>query len=153
MRFPEVGNENCSIARTLAVLGERWTLLVLRQSFLGSKRFDEIQGRLGIARNVLADRLQTLVGEGILERRQYQERPPRFEYKLTKKGRDLYPVLVALMEWGDEYNAPHGAPLELVHNTCGKKTQPRFTCSECGEPIDPREMTPQPGPGALAETA
>jgi len=153
MRFPEIGEENCSIARTLAVLGERWTLLILRQSFLGVKRFDELQRTLGIARNVLADRLQTLVGEGILERRRYQDRPPRYEYKLTPKGLDLYPVLVSLMEWGDRYNAPNGAPVVLVHRTCGKETHPHFVCSECGEPLDPREVTPEPGPGALLETA
>jgi DNA-binding HxlR family transcriptional regulator len=152
MRFPDVTSHRCSIARTLSVLGERWTLLVLRQSFIGIKRFEELQRSLGIARNVLADRLQTLVAEGILERRAYQERPQRFEYKLTQKGLDLYPVLVSLMQWGDRYNAPDGPPMTLVHNTCGQETEPRFVCSECGEPIDPREMTPQPAPGALMAT-
>jgi DNA-binding HxlR family transcriptional regulator len=147
MRFPEVAANPCSIARTLAILGERWTLLVLRQSFAGVRRYDEFQRTLGIARNVLADRLQTLVGEGILERRAYQERPRRFEYRLTQKGRDLYPVIVALMEWGDRYLAPDGPPMLLVHNRCGKETRPHFVCSECGEPIDPREMTPKAGPG------
>jgi DNA-binding HxlR family transcriptional regulator len=153
MRFPEISSNKCSIARTLSVLGERWTLLVLRQSFVGVKRFDEFQRTLGIARNVLADRLQTLVGEGILERRVYQDRPRRLEYKLTAKGRDLYPVLVSLMQWGDAYNAPDGPPLRLVHNTCGHETEPHFVCSECGEAIDPREVTPHPGPGALSISA
>src|SRR3954451_1492298 len=153
MRFPDVSSHKCSIARTLSVLGERWTLLVLHQSFVGVKRFDQFQRTLGIARNVLADRLQTLVGEGILERRVYQERPRRLEYKLTAKGRDLYPVLVSLMQWGDRYNAPDGPPMRLRHNTCGHETEPQFVCSECGEALDPREMTPLPGPGALAVSA
>jgi DNA-binding HxlR family transcriptional regulator len=151
MRFDQIGAENCSIARTLAVLGERWTLLVLRQAFLRVKRFDDLQASLGIARNTLTDRLNTLVDEGILERRLYRERPPRHEYKLTQKGLDLYPVLVTLMEWGDRYNAgPDGAPMVLEHRTCGHVTEPQLVCSHCNEPLDPREMRPLPGPGALA---
>jgi DNA-binding HxlR family transcriptional regulator len=149
VRFDEVAQENCSIARTLAVLGERWTLLVLRESFLGVKRFEDIQADLGIARNTLTNRLNVLVDEGILERRPYHDRPPRHEYKLTQKGRDLYPVLVTLMQWGDRYNAgPDGPPLLLEHRTCGHRTEPRLVCSECGETLDPREMRPVPGPGA-----
>jgi DNA-binding HxlR family transcriptional regulator len=151
MRFQELAGENCSISRTLAVLGERWTLLVLRQSFLGMKRFEDIRAGLGIARNTLADRLNTLVDEGILERRPYQQHPPRHEYKLTQKGRDLYPVLVTLMQWGDRYNAgPEGPPLVLVHKPCGHETEPSLACSHCGGEIDPREMRPLPGPGAQA---
>src|SRR6266498_1598794 len=96
-------NENCSVARTLEIVGERWTLLVLREAFLGVRRFERMQHDLGIARNILADRLQKLVGQGILERRSYTERPPRFEYRLTQKGIDLYPAIIALMEWGDRY--------------------------------------------------
>lgn len=153
MRYGEIAAQNCSIARTLAVLGERWTLLILRQSFLGVKRYEDLQSTLGIARNTLADRLETLVGEGILERRLYQEGPPRHEYKLTQKGRDLYPVLVSLMRWGDLYNAEAGAPVVLVHEGCGHEADPRLTCSHCGEEIDPREMRPEPGPGARSSAA
>src|SRR5207253_8531836 len=94
-------DQNCSIARTLEAVGERWTLLVLREAFLGVRRFDRMQSELSIARNILADRLQTLVETGILERRPYQDHPPRFEYRLTQKGLDLYPILVSLMRWGD----------------------------------------------------
>ena len=144
---------NCSIARPLSVLGERWTLMVLRQSFLGRKRFEDIQRDIGIARNTLADRLQTLVGEGILERRRYQDRPPRYEYRLTEKGLALYPVLVALMQWGDEYMADHGAHVVLRHRTCGEITEPQLVCSHCGERLDPRQVQPEAGPGALAESA
>src|SRR5687767_8915 len=96
---------NCTVGRTLEVIGDRWTMLVLREAFYRVRRFDQLQRNLGIARNILADRLQRLVAEGILERVRYQERPERFEYKLTQKGLDLYPALVTLMSWGDRYKA------------------------------------------------
>ena len=151
MRHSGLQQENCSIARTVAVLGERWTLVILREAFTRRRRFEDIQRDLGIARNILADRLQRLVAEGILERRAYQQRPERFEYRLTDKGRDLYPVLIALMQWGDRYTAGDaGPPVELIHEPCGQHTQPRLVCDHCGEPIDPRDMRPQPGPGLLA---
>jgi DNA-binding HxlR family transcriptional regulator len=148
MRHRSLQDQPCSIARTVSILGERWTLVVLRQAFNGQRRFEDIQRGLGIARNILADRLQTLVAEGILERRRYQERPARYEYRLTEKGRDLYPVLVALMRWGDTYMAGEGGPpVVLVHERCGKATEPTLVCSQCGEPIDAREMRAEPGPG------
>ena len=151
MRHSGLQQQNCSIARTVAVLGERWTLVILREAFNRRRRFEDIQRDLGIARNILADRLQRLVAEGILERRAYQQRPERFEYRLTDKGRDLYPVLIALMQWGDRYTAGEaGPPVELIHEPCGQHTQPRLVCDHCGEPIDPRDMRPQPGPGLLA---
>ena len=93
----------CEIARSLELIGERWTLLIVRDIFRGQRRFDEIQKSLGVARNVLANRLDRLVEEGILEKRQYQERPPRSEYFLTEKGIDLWPVLVSLIKWGDKH--------------------------------------------------
>ena len=151
MRHSGLQQQNCSIARTVAVLGERWTLVILREAFNRRRRFDDIQRDLGIARNILADRLQTLVAEGILERRAYQQRPERFEYRLTDKGRDLYPVLIALMQWGDRYTAGEaGPPVELIHEPCGEQTHPRLVCDHCGEPIDPHDIRPQPGPGLLA---
>jgi DNA-binding HxlR family transcriptional regulator len=148
MRHRALEQQPCSIARTVAILGERWTMVILRQAFQGERRFEDIQRGLGIARNILADRLQLLVSEGILERRRYQDRPPRHEYRLTEKGRDLYPVLIALMQWGDRYTAGDaGPPVLLYHEPCGHRTEPQFVCSHCGEPIDPREMRPEPGPG------
>jgi DNA-binding HxlR family transcriptional regulator len=151
MRHSGLQQQNCSIARTVAVLGERWTLVILREAFNRRRRFDDIQRDLGIARNILADRLQTLVAEGILERRAYQQRPERFEYRLTDKGRDLYPVLIALMQWGDRYTADEaGPPVELIHEPCGELSHPRLVCDHCGEPIDPRDMRPRAGPGVLA---
>ena len=138
---------NCSVARTLEVVGEWWTMLIIREAFFGIRRFDEIQGRLGIARNVLATRLQSLVDNGVFERRLYQERPERFEYRLTEKGMDLYPVLVAMLGWGDRWAAgKDGPPLVLVHRTCGKPATPTLRCSECGEELRPHDVRPQPVP-------
>src|ERR1700710_333419 len=137
---------NCSIARPLSFLGERWAVLVLRDLFLGPPRFDEIQESLGVASNVLSQRLATLVEEGIVERRRYSEHPERFEYVLTEKGRELQPVLLALLAWGDRYTAENGAPLELVHEDHAFHAVP--VCSECGEPIDTHHVHRRPGPGA-----
>ncbi len=134
----------------MEVLGERWTFLILRESFLGVRRFSEMQRSLGIARNILSARLQTLVRSGILERSRYQEDPERFEYRLTPMGRDLYPAIVSIMRWGDSHLAGEaGAPLVLRHS-CGHDAEPLTVCSHCGEPLDPRSVTPVPGPGARA---
>jgi DNA-binding HxlR family transcriptional regulator len=149
MRHESLQHANCSIARSVAILGERWTIVILRQAFLGARRFEDYQRGLGIARNMLADRLRTLVESGILERRRYSERPPRFDYRLTAKGRDLYPLLVALMQWGDRYGGHQdGPPLVLHHEPCGHLADPRLTCSHCGEPIEPGDVRLEPGPGA-----
>jgi len=141
MRRTSFADMNCSVARTLEVVGEWWTMLVMREAFSGVRRFDEFQGRLGIARNVLAARLQRLVDFGILERRLYQERPERYEYRLTEKGFDLYPVLLSLMRWGDRWTAgPEGPPVRLVHQNCGHEATSVLSCSECGEELKPREV-------------
>jgi DNA-binding HxlR family transcriptional regulator len=143
---------NCSIAKPLSVLGERWALLVLRDVSLGRRRFDEIQDSLGVATNVLSQRLATLVEEGILERRRYSEHPERHEYRLTEKGRELMPVLWALMRWGDRYTAgSEGAPMETVHDDCGHSFQMVPTCSECGAEVVAGHVHAQPGPGANDE--
>jgi DNA-binding HxlR family transcriptional regulator len=132
---------NCSVARTLEVVGEWWTMLVMREAFSGVRRFDEFQARLGIARNVLAARLQRLVDSEILERRRYQERPERFEYRLTEKGLDLYPVLLSLMRWGDRWMAgPEGPPVRLLHEGCGHEVTSVLACSECGDELRAREV-------------
>lgn len=143
---------NCSIARPLSFLGERWALLVLRDLFLGRRRFDEIQESLGVATNVLSQRLATLVDEGIVERRRYSEHPERFEYLLTEKGRELQPVLLAMLRWGDRYTAePAGPPLETVHDECGHAFHMTPTCSECGGELDWRHIHSRPGSGATDE--
>jgi DNA-binding HxlR family transcriptional regulator len=131
----------CPIAQTLGVVGERWTLLVLREAFFRTRRFDDFQRSLGIARNILADRLVTLVDAGVLERRLYQDRPRRYEYRLTEKGMDLWPVLVALQAWGEKHAEASAPPIELVHTGCGHATSPVLACSHCGEPLGPRDIT------------
>ena len=151
MRRTSFAGMNCSVARTLEIVGEWWSMLVIREAFNGVRRFDDMQERLGIARNVLATRLQTLVDHGVLERRRYQERPERFEYRLTEKGLDLYPVLVSLMRWGDRWTAGEaGPPLTLVHQPCGKVLTPVMTCPECGGEVRPRDVRALPGPAARA---
>ena len=139
---------NCSVAGALEILGEWWTFLVLRDAFLGVRRFEDFQRRLGIARNVLTTRLQTLVTHGILERRRYQERPERYEYRLTDKGLDLYPVLASLLQWGDRWTSQEGGPpVVLVHRGCGHQTAPHLACGHCGEAVGPKDMLPVTGPG------
>lgn len=152
MSIQAFAEKNCSVARPLSFLGERWAILVLRDLTLGRRRFDEIQESLGIASNVLSQRLATFAEEGIVERRRYSEHPERYEYRLTQKGLDLEPVLLALMRWGDRYTAgPEGPPLETVHDDCGRAFQMVPTCSECGEELDPRHIHSRPGPGADEE--
>src|SRR4051794_37940386 len=141
-------DQSCSVARALEVVGERWSLLILRDAFLGVRRFDGFQEDLGIARNVLADRLGRLVDAGVLEKHAYSERPPRYEYRLTDKGRDLWPVVHALAQWGDRYDAPAGPPTLFVHRGCGGAVSDRRICEACGAPLDVRDVQAVPGPGA-----
>jgi len=143
-------NQVCSIARTLELIGERWTILIVRDAFLGIRRFDDFQRSLGVSRGILADRLDRLVDSGILERRCYQERPERFEYRLTDKGRDLWPVTVSLLKWGDRYHADHGPPRVILHRGCGGEVTERLRCSMCGADLTVRDVEARPGPGAKA---
>lgn len=131
----------CSIARALDIVGEWWTPLILRDVFRGIRRFEELQTSLGIARNILSDRLSTLVEGGVLERRRYQEHPARYEYRLTDMGRDYYRVLLALKQWGDRWLAEdEGPPVTLIHASCGHEVTPVLACSHCGEPITARDV-------------
>jgi DNA-binding HxlR family transcriptional regulator len=150
----EYADQDCSIARTLELLGERWTLLVIRDVFSGKRRFAEIQSSLGVARNVLTARLHRLVEEGILEKRPYQERPLRYEYFLTAKGLDLWPTLIAMLAWGDRHLAgPEGPPMLVVHKGCGGRVDDRRVCERCGKPLEAREARAVPGPGAAQAEA
>ena len=143
--------QDCSAAQALEVVGERWTLLIVRDVLAGFRRFDEMQRSLGVARNVLAGRLGRLVEEGILERRAYSERPPRHEYFLTEKGLDLWPVLVAISKWGDRYGDwPDGPPLVILHKECGGEVDDRRICRRCGKHLGVRDAYAAPGPGATS---
>lgn len=142
-------SQACSIARALELVGERWTLLIVRDVLLGRRRFDVLQASLGIARNVLQTRLERLVEAGILERRPYQDRPPRHEYHLTEKGLDLWPAVMALMRWGDAHAAPAGPPVVVLHRDCGGALDDHRLCDRCGARLGPRDVEARPGPGAL----
>jgi DNA-binding HxlR family transcriptional regulator len=127
----------CSVARTLEIVGEKWALLAVREVFLGNRRFDEMVRRTGAPRDTLSARLRSLVGAGILERRQYSEHPVRYEYRLTAEGRELYPVILTLMRWGDDHLAGgDGPPLVLEHG--GHRFVAKVVCEACGEPVDAR---------------
>jgi DNA-binding HxlR family transcriptional regulator len=140
---------HCSVAQALEVVGEWWSMLIIRDAFLGVTRFDDFQERLGISRNILNQRLAHLVEHGVLAKVPYSEHPPRFDYRLTEKGRDLWPVLTTMRQWGDKHAAPSGPPLELIHHSCGEISEARLVCSGCGEPIGPRNVEAVAGPGAV----
>jgi len=139
--------QNCSLARTLEIVGERWTLLILRDAFLGFRRFDDLQERLDVSRTVLAGRLARLVDEGLLTRERYQERPDRYDYTLTQKGLDLWPALNALRAWGDRYETPHGMPREFVHEQCGSAIEAVAFCPHCQTTVGPEDVLSGQGPG------
>jgi DNA-binding HxlR family transcriptional regulator len=142
---------HCSIARTLDVVGESWSPLLVRDLYLGVDRFDDLVRDLGISRALLARRLDHLVEHGVVEREAYQERPVRHRYRLTAAGQALVPVLMAVMAWGDRFVAPAGGPpMRLHHRTCGAGFTPTVCCSECGEPVEADEVGVSPGPGAAA---
>lgn len=139
----------CTIARSAAVLGDHWNLLIIREACLGTRRFDDFQEALGIGRNILTMRLNALVADDVLRKVAYSERPPRFEYRLTAKGRDAYPILAAMAAWGDRWLVgEEGTPLVLHHTPCDHDMHAVVVCSECDAPIDVREMTAGRGPGA-----
>lgn len=143
--------DNCTVGRTMAILGERWTFLVIREVFNGVRRFDDMRLRTAIPRQVLTNRLAVLVDHGVLRKEPYQlpgERA-RHEYRLTQKGLDLYPALVAIAQWGDRYLAdPEGPPVRFAHRDCGGTVSVAPVCSEGHQVDDVREITPVPGPGA-----
>ncbi len=148
MRRVDTSGWPCTIARGAAVLGDHWNLLIIREACLGTRRFDDFQRELGIGRNILTQRLHRLVEEGMLRRVQYQDTPARYEYRLTDKGRDVYPILAAIAAWGDRWlTGPEGTPLVLHHTTCDHDMHAVVKCSECDEPLDVRQMRARRGPG------
>lgn len=137
----------CSVARTSGIVADPWALLVLRDLFLGLTRYDELRRDLGVATNVLADRLDRLVAAGLVTREAYRRAPVRHEYRLTEPGRDLYGVVLALMAWGDRHLATDGPPMRLVHDDCGHETGPVVACDRCGGELTHANVTVRPGPG------
>lgn len=148
MRRTSFEDMNCSIAQCLEVVGEWWTLLIVRDALFGVTRFDDFRSRLGIARNVLTQRLEHLVAQGVLEKTPYQDNPVRYDYRLTDKGRSLWTILAAMRQWGDEWAAPDGPPIEAVHTGCGHIMSVQPSCSECGESVVSKDLRLQLGPGA-----
>jgi DNA-binding HxlR family transcriptional regulator len=143
--------QTCSVARALEVVGERWSLLILRSVFLGVHRFDDLLDALGITRSVLTARLQRLVDEGLLKRVPYQQRPTRYEYRATTKGRELWPVVAHLLRWGDtHYSEPNGVPRIIQHTDCGGQPDDHLLCDRCGQPLTYHNVTARPGPGLTA---
>ncbi|MFT7371519.1 MAG: DNA-binding HxlR family transcriptional regulator [Oleiphilaceae bacterium] len=151
MKWDDIQQMPCSVARALSIVGDRWTLLILRDSFLGTKRFDKFQKKIGLSRQRLSNRLNKLVDDEILRKVPYQEKPLRHEYRLTRKGVELYPVLMTLAKWGDNWMAGEaGAPIEYTHTRCQHTMTMNLCCSECGEEINPKEVIPKVGPGLKA---
>ncbi len=150
MRIPDIATQNCSIAHAIGVVGDTWTLMVVRELFLGSRKFDELQLALGISPHLLSVRLRELVEAGAVERTEY--RGGRYEHTLTKKGLDLWPVMIALMDWADRWGEwPDGRPVHLRHTECGKLTKLKLRCSCCDAPIGPANTVFEGSPSALAE--
>jgi DNA-binding HxlR family transcriptional regulator len=138
-----------SVSHALALVGDNWTLLILREALFGVRRYGQLARNLGIPRPTLSTRLRSMVDSGVLERVQYEHDPDRYEYRLTEAGRELFGAAVMLMRWGDKYLAgPEGAPIVLRHHNCGEIAEPTVVCGGCGEPITTHNVTPEPGPGA-----
>ena len=149
MQWSELGDQPCSFSRTLSVIGDRWSLMILRDCFMKVRRFDDFHDRLGIGRPILTERLKKLVANFVLTKVAYQQNPVRYEYRLTQKGLNLYPVIMAIVHWGDVHMADRkGRPLLHNHTSCGHDFDPVLACSECQAEVSPREVSIRPGPGA-----
>ena len=150
MKHADLLDENCAVARSAAIVGERWVWVILRQAFNGARRFEDFQRGIGLARNVLTDRLNGLVDHGILQRARYEHTARDLnEYRLTAKGRALFPVYVALMNWGNQWTGLPAPPVDLLHKPCGHRVGVRVVCSECGQDIDARDTEPVVGRGLI----
>ena len=144
--------ENCSAARTLEIVGERWSLLILRDAmFAGSTRFTEFQRELGIAPNILSSRLDRFVDAGLMRTRRLKDENAAHEYVLTDKGLDLHSVIIALTAWGDRWAAPQGPPIIYQHESCGGQVHQRLICEDCGNTLVWDQVGTRPGPGARSD--
>lgn len=151
MKISDIGNQPCSVARTLSVIGDTWSMMIIRNAFLGIRKFDDFHKNLGVTRHILTDRLNTLVKEEILYKAPYTETQKRFEYRLTEKGLALYPIIMSIVHWGNTYmDKGLGAPLDYVHETCGHLFHPVMVCSECLQPLSPKQVNVQVGKGFYA---
>jgi DNA-binding HxlR family transcriptional regulator len=154
MQRTRFGDMACSIARTMDVIGEPWSPLILRNIYVGITRFEQIQQGLGISRKVLAERLRWLVENGVLERQEYSSRPPRHEYALTTKGLELCDLLLVMVRWGDRWTAGEaGPPVLYRHHACGEISHVELHCSVCDQPMHATDIDVLPGPGAEAEAS
>ncbi|MCH2159838.1 MAG: helix-turn-helix transcriptional regulator [Oleiphilaceae bacterium] len=154
MKWEDVDSQNCSMARGLAIFGDRWTLLIIRECFRRVRRFSDFQKSLGITKHRLSNRLTRLVDEGILTKVPYDDSAKRFEYRLTDKGLELYPILMSVALWGDKWLSDEdGAPVIYRHKSCGEITQPKFVCDCCGDDIHARDIDAIAGPGVTKKLA
>lgn len=152
MPIHEIGDQSCAVARSIAVVGDPWTLMVLRELFLGTRRFDDLRVQTGVSPHLLSVRMRALTESGVVERLPYQQKPLRHEYRLTRKGLDLWPVVMALKAWSDRWaDWPEGRPVRLRHHGCGKVTQPQLTCHVCGEAMGPQDVDLEMSEAAVAE--
>lgn len=143
MKWDEIGEQPCPIARTLSVIGDRWTFLIIRNAFMGIRRFDDFQQNLGVTRHVLSERLKRLVEHGVLVKAPYQDRQQRFEYCLTEKGQALYPVLLTMANWSDQWMKIDSVTMvHFVHRTCHHVLKPVLVCADCGELLDAQQIKP-----------
>lgn len=141
MSLDSLSSQACSVARALSVVGDAWSLMVVRELFLGSRKFDEILAHTGVSPHLLSVRLKALEADGVIDRRAYQERPVRYEYRLTRKGRDLWPVITALRQWADRWGEwPHGPPVKVRHKACGHISTTKAVCTHCGEEVGPHDV-------------
>lgn len=158
MSRTDLADKTCTIARTVELLGDAWTLLIMREMFLAGRRFDELQRQTGASPHILSQRLKRLEGAGVLRREAYSERPPRHEYRLTAMGRELWPVIISMKQWGDKWIDGHTTPVEITHveithKGCGATVMPHMTCPDCGEPMHAHDSEPRLSPEYERERA
>ena len=154
MRIADIDTQICSVARAIAVVGDSWTLMVLREAFMGTRRFEHFQRKIGLSRHRLADRLNKLVAHEVLEKRCYQDKPERFEYRLTAKGKALHPIMLTLAQWGNDWlSDDDGPPLAYNHTPCGHNTRATLHCDHCGGDIRPHDIRPTADSGVLLKRA
>jgi DNA-binding HxlR family transcriptional regulator len=153
MSRTDLAQHSCTLARTIELIGDAWSLMILREMFLGGRRFDDLQRLTGASPHILSQRLKRLEREGVLRRETYNQHPPRHEYRLTESGRDLWPVIVSLKQWGDSWLEAGDTPVAIIHKGCDHTVTPQMTCPECREPMAAHDAQPVLSPEFAAERA